>query len=47
MIINENLLNSGDPRSQQVIEQNMLGFFFDVGDLGGVPMGFRAGGAKK
>ena len=47
MIINENQLNSGDPRSQQVIEQHMLGFFFDEGDMGGVPMGFRAGGAKK
>ena len=47
MIINENQLNSGDPRSQEVIEQHMLGFFFDEGDLGGVPMGFRAGGSKK
>jgi Fe-S cluster biosynthesis and repair protein YggX len=47
MIINENQLNSGDPRSQQVIEQNMLGFFFDEGDMGGVPMGFQAGGSKK
>ena len=27
MIINENGLNSGDPRSQDVIEQHMLGFF--------------------
>ena len=47
MIINENQLNSGDPRSQQVIEQHMLGFFFDEGDMGGLPQGFRAGGAKK
>lgn len=47
MIINENQLNSGDPRSQEIIEQHMLGFFFDEGDMGGVPMGFRAGGAKK
>ncbi|MEM7408280.1 MAG: oxidative damage protection protein [Pseudomonadota bacterium] len=47
IIINENQLNSGDPRSQEIIEQHMLGFFFDEGDLGGVPMGFRAGGAKK
>lgn len=47
MIINENQLNSGDPRSQDVIEQHMLGFFFDEGDMGGVPMGFNAGGGKK
>ena len=47
MIINENGLNSGDPRSQDVIEQHMLGFFFDEGDLGGMPQGFRAGGGKK
>jgi len=46
MIINENQLNSADPRSVEVIEQHMLGFLFDEGDLGGLPQGFQ-GGAKK
>jgi Fe-S cluster biosynthesis and repair protein YggX len=47
MIINENQLNSGDQRSQAVIEQHMLGFFFDEGDQGGMPAGFSTGGGKK
>ena len=47
MIINENQLNTADPRSIEMIEQHMLGFFFDEGDLGGMPDGFRAPGAKK
>lgn len=46
MIINENQLNSADPRSIEVIEQHMLGFLFGEGDLGGLPQGF-SGGAKK
>jgi len=46
MIINENQLNSADPRSVEIIEQHMLGFLFDEGDLGGLPQGFQ-GGAKK
>ena len=45
-IINENGLNTADPRSLQVIEQHMLGFFFKEGNLGGLPSGFRAGGSK-
>ena len=47
MIINENQLNSADPRSIEVIEQHMLGFLFDEGDYGGLPTGFRAPGGKK
>lgn len=46
-IINENGLNTADPRTIPIIEQHMLGFFFDEGDLGGLPAGFQAGGAKK
>jgi len=46
MIINENQLNSADPRSIEVIEQHMLGFLFGEGDLGGLPMGFQAGAKK-
>ena len=46
MIINENQLNSADPRSVEVIEQHMLGFLFDEGDLGGLPQGFNAGSKK-
>ena len=47
MIINENQLNTGDPDSVTLIERHMLGFFFDEGDYGGLPMGFRGAGAKK
>ncbi|MBT6278416.1 MAG: oxidative damage protection protein [Chromatiales bacterium] len=47
MIINENQLNTGDPKAMALIEDHMLGFFFDEGDLGGVPMGFQAGAARK
>lgn len=46
MIINENQLNSADPRSIEVIEQHMLGFLFGEGDLGGLPQGFQAGAKK-
>ena len=46
MIINENQLNSADPRSIEVIEQHMLGFLFGEGDLGGLPQGFTAGAKK-
>ncbi len=47
MIINENQLNTADPDSITLIEKHMLGFFFDEGDYGGLPMGFRTAGAKK
>ena len=47
MIINENQLNSADPRSIEIIENHMRGFLFDEGDYGGLPMGFRAAGGKK
>lgn len=46
MIINENQLNSADPRSIEVIEQHMLGFLFGEGEMGGLPMGFQAGAKK-
>ena len=46
MIINENGLNSADPRSLEIIEQHMLGFLFGEGDFGGLPQGFRAGAKK-
>ncbi len=46
MIINENQLNSADARSVEIIEQHMLGFLFEEGDLGGLPQGFRAGAKK-
>lgn len=46
-IINENQLNTADPRSLEVIEQHMLGFLFKEGELGGLPAGFNAGGSKK
>lgn len=47
-IINENGLNTADPQSIEVIEKHMLGFFFDEGDFGQLPAGFKqAGGGKK
>lgn len=46
-IINENGLSTADPRSIELIEKHMLGFFFGEGDYGDVPAGFQAGGAKK
>ncbi len=46
-IINENGLNTGDAAAVAHIEEHMRGFFFDEGDLGGVPMGFQAGARKK
>ncbi len=47
MIINENQLNTADATSIELIEKHMLGFFFDEGDYGGLPEGFRAPGGKK
>jgi len=47
MIINENGLNTADPRSIELIEKHMLGFLFGEGDFGGLPQGFRAPGSKK
>ena len=47
MIINENQLNTADSMSIELIEKHMLGFFFDEGDYGGLPQGFRTAGAKK
>ena len=46
MIINENQLSTYDPATIEVIEKHMLGFFFDEGDFGGLPQGFRTGGKK-
>jgi Fe-S cluster biosynthesis and repair protein YggX len=47
MIMNENRLSSADPLSIELIERHMAGFFFEEGDFGGLPTGFRAPGAKK
>ena len=47
MIINENQLNTGDASAIALIEEHMRGFFFDEGDFGGLPQGFRAPGGKK
>lgn len=46
-IINENGLNTADPKNLELIEKHMLGFFFDEGDYGQVPAGFNAGGGGK
>jgi Fe-S cluster biosynthesis and repair protein YggX len=46
-IINENGLNTADPRSIEVIEQHMSGFLFGEGSMGALPPGFSAPGAKK
>jgi Fe-S cluster biosynthesis and repair protein YggX len=47
LIINENRLSSGDPKSLELIEAHMLGFLFGEGEMGQVPEGFRPPGAKK
>ena len=47
IIINENRLNTADPGSMQIIEQHMVGFLFDEGDMGQMPSGFVPQGAKK
>ena len=47
MIINDYQLSTADPQSVDEIERHMLGFFFGEGELGGVPTGFQAAGAKK
>lgn len=46
-IINENGLNTADPKSIELIEKHMAGFFFNEGDYGQLPAGFNAGGGKK
>ncbi len=46
-IINENGLNTADPKNIELIEKHMLGFFFGEGDYGKTPAGFNAGGGKK
>jgi len=46
-IINENGLSTADVANLEVIEKHMLGFFFDEGDYGGLPAGFRQGGGGK
>ncbi|NOY66138.1 MAG: oxidative damage protection protein [Gammaproteobacteria bacterium] len=46
MIINENGLNTADPRSLEVIEKHMLGFLFNEGEFSGVD-GFKPPQAKK
>jgi Fe-S cluster biosynthesis and repair protein YggX len=46
-IINENGLNTADPKNIELIERHMAGFFFQEGDYGQAPAGFQAGGGKK
>ena len=46
MIINENGLNTADPKSLEFIEQHMIGFLFNEGDFSGTG-GFAPPKAKK
>lgn len=46
MVINENGLNTADPKSLALIEQHMLGFLFSEGQYGG-DAGFTPPKAKK
>lgn len=46
-IINENGLSTADPSNLETIEKHMLGFFFEEGDFGQLPAGFRQGGGGK
>ena len=45
IIINENGLNTSDPKALEVIEKDMIGFLFGEGDAGQMPAGFHAEGA--
>jgi len=46
MIINENGLNTADPKSLKFIEQHMIGFLFNEGDFSGAG-GFAPPTARK
>ena len=46
-IINENQLNTADPAAIQIIEQHMIGFLFNEGNMGQLPDGFQTQGGKK
>lgn len=46
MIVNENGINTADPRSIEIIEKHMQGFLFGEGEFGGLPQGFRPPGSK-
>lgn len=46
MVINENGLNTADPKSLELIENHMLGFLFKEGDFAG-NQGFRPPQRKK
>ena len=43
-IINENGLNTADPRNIELIEKHMEGFFFGEGEGGQLPSGFHTHG---
>ena len=47
IIINENGLNTSDPKTLELIEKHMVGFIFQEGDFGDLPQGFQPPGAKK
>ncbi len=47
IIINENGLSTADMRNLVLIEEHMLGFFFNEGDHGQMPAGFQTGGGGK
>jgi len=46
MLVNENGLNTADPKTIDFIEKHMLGFLFQEGDFGGT-QGFKPPRAKK
>jgi Fe-S cluster biosynthesis and repair protein YggX len=41
LIINENKLNTADPRAVMLLEESMRGFLFGEGDKGKAPPGFQ------
>ncbi len=40
MIVNEEQLNTAEPRALKVVEQHMVGYLFNEGDFGDTPQGF-------
>ncbi|MCF6257117.1 MAG: oxidative damage protection protein [Gammaproteobacteria bacterium] len=45
LIINENGLSTADSASIEIIEKHMRGFFFNEGEMGSLPDGFKPPGA--
>ncbi len=41
MIVNEDQLNTAEPRALEAVEAHLLGYLFKEGDMGQAPQGFH------